>query len=115
MIEAVAGPRTADFAANNPGFEQDLEVLGYGRLRQRQTADDGTAATAIATDSGERTNDGKTSRMAQRLQAHRKQTVVSRKRHLVSSSINDDTKYAKRQKNQSAAIAANPKLCRRSA
>src|SRR5450759_1612684 len=49
-LDAVADPRPVDFAAEEPGFFEDLEVLRDGRLRQRQLVHDGAADAGVLAD-----------------------------------------------------------------
>jgi hypothetical protein len=81
VIQAIAGTRTADFAADNPGFAQYLQMLRNGRLRKRQVTNNLAAAAAVAADPGECPYYGKPRRMSQRLHARGKDNIFVGKSH----------------------------------
>src|SRR5665647_1996557 len=49
-LDAVADPRPVDFAAEQPGILENLEVLGHGGLRQGQLVHDGAADAGVLAD-----------------------------------------------------------------
>lgn len=85
MVEAVAGARSGDLAAHDPGVAQDLQMLGDRRLGERQIADNLATTASGAADLRKRPHDRKARRVGKRLDACGEELIVTGIGHLISS------------------------------